>query len=167
MIKVKGYDVEMSGKLGDLTAEIGYILSNFISNLPDKSKDMREASSRAVKGIIFLTEKKLEENGFDAKITDEERAEFEDSWKKSKETVSKIEELRKLLKSLASDDDDEDSDDEDSCSDDDDDDDGVIGMCAIPANSKKGKAIMDILGIKPKDTEDDDETEDDIPHFLF
>ena len=165
MIKVKGHDVEMCGKLGDLTAEISYILSDFISNLPDKSKDMREASSRAVKGIIFLTEKKLEENGFDAKITDEERAEFEDSWKKSKEKVAETEKLLKLLKSLASDDDDEDS--EDSDDDDDDDDDGVIGMCAIPANSKKGKAIMDILGIKQKDTKDDDETEDDIPHFLF
>lgn len=165
MIKANGHDVEICGKLGDLATEISYILNDFIKNLPDKNKDMREASSRAVKGIIFLTEKKLEENGFDAKITDEERAEFEDSWKKSKETVSKIEELRKLLKSLASDDDDEDSDESDD--DDDDDDDGVIGMCAIPANSKKGKAIMDILGIKPKDTEDDDETEDDIPHFLF
>lgn len=163
MIKVKGHDVEMCGKLGDLTAEISYILSDFIKNLPDKSKDMREASSRAVKGIIFLTEKKLEENGFDAKITDEEREEFEDAWKKSKEKVAETEKLLKLLKSLASDDDDEDSGSDD----DDDDDDGVIGMCAIPANSKKGKAIMDILGIKSKDTKDDDETEDDIPNFLF
>lgn len=165
MIKVKGHDIEMCGKLGDLTTEISYIFSEFIGNLPDNSKDMREASSRSIKGIIFLAEKKAEENGFDAKITDEERAEFEDSWKKSKETVAKIEKLRKLLESITSDDDDEDSDSDDS--DDDDDDDGVIGMCAIPANSKKGKAIMDILGIKSKDTKDDDETEDDISNFLF
>ena len=165
MIKVKGQNVEMSGKLGDLTKEISYMFDDFIGNLPDKSKDMREASSRAIKVIIFLAEKKAEENGFDAKFTDEERAEFEDSWKKSKEKVAEIEKFRKLLKSLVSDDDDEDSDDSG-------DDDGMIGMCAIPANSKKGKAIMDILGIKPKDSDDDDdddddETEDDFPDFLW
>jgi hypothetical protein len=37
-------------------------------------------------------------------------------------------------------------------------------------DSKKGKAIMDILGIKPKDSDDDDDdddTEDDIPDFLW
>ena len=162
MIKAKGQNVEMSGKLGDLTKEISYVLDDFIGNLPDKSKDMREASSRAIKAIIFLAEKKAEENGFDAKFTDEERVEFEDSWKKSKEKAAEIEKFRKLLKSIISDDDDEDSDDSD-------DDDGMIGMCAIPANSKKGKAIMDILGIKPKDSEDDDDgdTEDDIPDFLW
>ena len=165
MIKAKGQSVEMSGKLGDLTKEISYILDDFIGNLPDKSKDMREASSRAIKAIIFLAEEKAEENGFDAKFTDEEREEFEDSWKKSKEKAAEIEKFRKLLKSIILDDDDEDSDDSD-------DDDGMIGMCAIPANSKKGKAIMDILGIKPKDSvdndsDDDDETEDDFPDFLW
>jgi len=166
MIKAKGQNVEMSGKLGDLTKEISYILDDFIGNLPDKSKDMREASSRAIKAIIFLAEKKAEENGFDAKFTDEEREEFEDSWKKSKEKAAEIEKFRKLLKSIISDDDDEDSED----SDDSDDDDGMIGMCAIPMDSKKGKAIMDILGIKPKesdDDDDDDDTEDDIPDFLW
>ena len=161
MIKAKGQNVEMSGKLGDLTKEISYILDDFIGNLPDKSKDMREASSRAIKAILFLAEKKAEENGFDAKFTDEEREEFEDSWKKSKEKAVEIEKFRKLLKSIILDDDDDDSDDSD-------DDDGMIGMCAIPANSKKGKAIMDILGIKPKESDDDDDdTEDDIPDFLW
>jgi len=164
MIKAKGQNAEMSGKLGDLTKEISYILDDFIGNLPDKSKDMREASSRAIKAILFLAEKKAEENGFDAKFTDEEREEFEDSWKKTKEKAAEIEKFRNLLKSIISDDDDEDSED----SDDSDDDDGMIGMCAIPMDSKKGKAIMDILGINPKESDDDDdETEDDLPDFLW
>ena len=57
-----------------------------------------------------------------------------------------------------------DEDDED----DDDDDDCVVR--AIPADSDTAKKVLELLGIDPdeiKHKTDDDETEDDIPDFLF
>lgn len=48
--------------------------------------------------------------------------------------------------------------------DDDDSDDDVI-VREIPKDSDVGKVLMELLGIADKDT--DDETEDDIPDFLF
>ena len=164
MIKANGHKVVIKGTLGDVMSEIGYILHDFVNTLPQDSEDDREASSRAYKSVIFLANKKAEAEGLSTRLTREEKKEFEDAWKKSKEESEKLMTGLKRLKELFGiDDDDEDSDDSD-------DDDGMIGMCAIPANSKKGKAIMDILGIKPKDSDDDDdddETEDVIPDFLW
>lgn len=167
MIKVEGHNVKISGRLGDIMKEIGFVFDEFISNVPKDSEEDRAASSRALKSILFLANKKAEEEGLSTRLTREEKKEFEDAWEKSKkETEELMSTLKKLKDLLGVDDDDEDSDDSD-------DDDGMIGMCAIPANSKKGKAIMDILGIKPKDSDaddsddDDDETEDDFPDFLW
>ena len=163
MIKAKGHDVKIKGTLGDLMKEISFVFDEFIDGVPKDTVDDRKASSRDIKSLLFIVSKKTEEAGLSTKMTKEEKMEFEDAWKKSKEESEKLMTGLKRLKELFGiDDDDEDSDDSD-------DDDGMIGMCAIPANSKKGKAIMDILGIKPKDSEDDDDddTEDDIPDFLW
>lgn len=167
MIKANGHKVEIKGTCGDVMAEIGYIINDFIGTIPKDSEDDRKASSRAYKSIIFLANKKAEAEGLSTRLTREEKKEFEDAWEKSqKETEELMSTLKKIKDLLGIDDDDEDSDDSD-------DDDGMIGMCAIPANSKEGKAIMDILGIKPKDSDDDDsdddddETEDDFPDFLW
>lgn len=57
-------------------------------------------------------------------------------------------------------------DDEDDC--DDDDVDEVVAK-AIPIDSDTDRKLMELLGIDPDEAEsgDDDETEDDIPDFLF
>lgn len=56
-------------------------------------------------------------------------------------------------------DDDEDEDDSDS----------KIIAKAIPMDSETGRKLMELLGIDPNEVKpkDDDETEDDIPKFLF
>jgi hypothetical protein len=160
MIKAKGHDVKIKGTLGDLMKEISFVFDEFIDSVPKDTEDDRKASSRAIKSLLFIISKKTEEAGLSTKMTREEKKEFEDAWKKSKEESEKLMTGLKRFKELFGIDDDED---------DSDDDDGMIGMCAIPMDSKKGKAIMDILGIKPKDSEDDDDddTEDDIPDFLW
>lgn len=164
MIKAKGHDVVIKGTLGDLMKEISFVFDEFIGAVPKDTEDDRKASSRAIKSLLFIIGKKTEEAGLSTRLTREEKKEFEDAWKKSKEESEKLMTgLKKLKELFGIDDDDEDSDDSD-------DDDGMIGMCAIPMDSKKGKAIMDILGIKPNDSDDDDdddETEDDIPDFLW
>ena len=161
MIKANNYDVKIEGNVDDLVSELTAVVHGFVEEL-SKDKESIDDSSRLFKGFLFYIQKDAESHGLDIKITKDEMKEFEDKYKKSRETAEKFAKLMDgLLKAL------EGSDDKDSDDSDDDDDDGVIGMCAIPANSKKGKAIMDILGTKPKDTKDDDETEDDIPHFLF
>ncbi len=39
---------------------------------------------------------------------------------------------------------------------------------AVPIDSEEGRKLMELLGInKPEETLDDDETEDDLPKFLF
>lgn len=158
MIKANNYDVEIKGNVDDLVSELTAVVHGFIEEL-SKDEENIDESSRLFRGFLFYIQKDAEKYGLDAKITKDEKKEFEEKYKKSRETAEKFAKLMDgLLKAL------DDSDDEDS---DYSDDDGVIGMCAIPANSKKGKAIMDILGIKPKDSKDDDETEDDIPDFLF
>ena len=163
MIKAKGHDVKIKGTLGDLMKEISFVFDEFIDGVPKDTDDDREASSRAIKSLLFIFNKKAEEAGLSTKMTKEEKKEFEDAWKKSKlESEKLMTGLKRLKELFGIDDDDEDSDDSD-------DDDGMIGMCAIPMDSKKGKAIMDILRIKPKDLEDDDDhaTEDDIPDLLW
>jgi hypothetical protein len=162
MIKANNYDVEIKGEVDDLVSELTAVVHGFIEEL-SKDKESIDDSSRLFKGFLFYIQKDAEKYGLDVKITKDEKKEFEEKYKKSRETAEKFAKLMDGLLKALEDSDDKDSDD----SYDGDDDDGVIGMCAIPANSKKGKAIMDILGIKPKDTKDDDETEDDIPKFLF
>lgn len=53
--------------------------------------------------------------------------------------------------------------------DDDDDEDKSVVVKALPADSDTAKKIMELLGIDPDEVKpkDDDETEDDIPKFLF
>ena len=61
----------------------------------------------------------------------------------------------------------DDCDDED---DEDDDDDEDYVVRAFPADSDTAKKVLELLGIDPdeiKHKTDDDETEDDIPDFLF
>ena len=51
---------------------------------------------------------------------------------------------------------------------DDDDSDGKIIAKAIPIDSDTGRKLMELLGIDPDEAKSgDDETEDDIPKFLF
>lgn len=52
---------------------------------------------------------------------------------------------------------------------DDDDSDGKIIAKAIPMDSETGRKLMELPGIDPDEakSKDDDETEDDIPDFLF
>lgn len=54
--------------------------------------------------------------------------------------------------------------------DEDDDEEETIIAKAIPADSDTAKKLLELLGIDPdevKPKDDDDETEDDIPNFLF
>ena len=53
--------------------------------------------------------------------------------------------------------------------DDDDDEDKSVVVKALPADSDTAKKILELLGIDPEEVKpkDDDETEDDIPKFLF
>lgn len=54
--------------------------------------------------------------------------------------------------------------------DDDDEDDNeeeTIIAKAIPADSDTAKKLLELLGIDPDEVKSDDETEDDIPKFLF
>ena len=53
--------------------------------------------------------------------------------------------------------------------DDDDDEDKSVVVKALPADSDTAKKILELLGIDPDEVKpkDDDETEDDIPDFLF
>ena len=53
--------------------------------------------------------------------------------------------------------------------DDDDDEEETIIAKAIPADSDTAKKLLELLGIDPDEVKpkDDDETEDDIPNFLF
>lgn len=50
-----------------------------------------------------------------------------------------------------------------------DDSDGKIIAKAIPIDSETGRKLMELLGIDPDESKskDDDETEDDLPKFLF
>lgn len=50
-----------------------------------------------------------------------------------------------------------------------DDSDGKIIAKAIPIDSETGRKLMELLGIDPDEAKpkDDDETEDDLPKFLF
>lgn len=52
---------------------------------------------------------------------------------------------------------------------DEDDSDGKVIAKAIPMDSDTGRKLMELLGIDPEEVKssDDDETEDDIPKFLF
>ena len=53
--------------------------------------------------------------------------------------------------------------------DDDDDEDKSVVVKALPADSDTAKKILELLGIDPDEVKpkDDDETEDDLPKFLF
>ena len=52
---------------------------------------------------------------------------------------------------------------------DDEDDDAEITVGKVPVDSEAGKKIMELLGITPDEEKSkaDDETEDDLPDFLF
>ena len=58
-------------------------------------------------------------------------------------------------------DDDEEADDETDAE--------CIGVKTLPADSDTAKKILELLGIDPDEVKpkDDDETEDDLPKFLF
>lgn len=59
------------------------------------------------------------------------------------------------------------SDDDDTDDEDDDEEETIIAK-AIPTDSDTAKKILELLGIDPDETKSgDDETEDDIPKFLF
>ena len=61
------------------------------------------------------------------------------------------------------------SDDDDTDDEGEDDSDGKIIAKAIPIDSETGRKLMELLGIDPDEAKsgDDDETEDDLPKFLF
>lgn len=60
------------------------------------------------------------------------------------------------------------SDDDDTEDEDEDDSDETVIAKAIPADSDTAKKILELLGIDPDEAKSgDDETEDDIPKFLF
>lgn len=60
-------------------------------------------------------------------------------------------------------------DDTDGDTEEDDSDDDHVVVKALPADSDTAKKILELLGIDPEEVKsgDDDETEDDIPKFLF
>lgn len=65
-------------------------------------------------------------------------------------------------------DDEDEEEDADNDSDDDDTDDERVVVKALPADSDTAKKILELLGIDPDEVKPkDDETEDDIPKFLF
>jgi hypothetical protein len=51
--------------------------------------------------------------------------------------------------------------------DEDDNEEETIIAKAIPMDSDTGRKLMELLGIDPDEVKSDDETEDDIPKFLF
>lgn len=57
---------------------------------------------------------------------------------------------------------DDDTDDEEE-----DDSEETVVVKAIPKDSETGRKLMELLGIDPDEVKSDDETEDDIPKFLF
>lgn len=61
------------------------------------------------------------------------------------------------------------SDDDDTDDEEDDDSEETVVVKAIPKDSDTGRKLMELLGIDPDEAKpkDDDETEDDIPDFLF
>jgi len=60
------------------------------------------------------------------------------------------------------------SDDDDTDDEDEDDSEETIIAKAIPMDSETGKKLMELLGIDPEEVKSgDDETDDDIPNFLF
>ena len=60
------------------------------------------------------------------------------------------------------------SDDDDTDDEDEDDSEETIIAKAIPIDSETGRKLMELLGIDPDEAKSgDDETEDDIPKFLF
>ena len=60
------------------------------------------------------------------------------------------------------------SDDDDTDDEDEDDSEETIIAKAIPMDSETGRKLMELLGIDPDEAKSgDDETEDDIPDFLF
>ena len=60
------------------------------------------------------------------------------------------------------------SDDDDTDDEDEDDSEETVVVKAIPKDSETGRKLMELLGIDPDEAKPkDDETEDDIPKFLF
>lgn len=111
MIKVKGHDVVIKGKADDLVSELTVAVHGFIEEL-SKDKESFDESSRLFRGFLFYIQKDAEKYGLDVKITKDEKKEFEEKYKKSRETAEKFAKLMDgLLKALEGSDDDEDDDD--------------------------------------------------------
>ena len=112
MIKVKGHDVEIKGKVDDLVSELTAAVHGFIEEL-SKDKENIDASSLLFRSFLFYIQKDAESHGLDIKITDDEMKDFEKKYKESREMAEKVAKLIGGLIKLFDDSDDDDGDTED------------------------------------------------------
>ena len=112
MIKVKGHDVEIKGKVDDLVSELTAAVHGFIEEL-SKDKENIDASSLLFRSFMFYIQKDAESHGLDIKITENEMKDFEKKYKESREMAEKVAKLIGGLIKLFDDSDDDDDDTED------------------------------------------------------
>ena len=112
MIKVKGHDVEIKGKVDDLVSELTAAVHGFIEEL-SKDKQNIDASSLLFRSLMFYIQKDAESHGLDIKITENEMKDFEKKYKESREMAEKVAKLIGGLIKLFDDSDDDDDDTED------------------------------------------------------
>ena len=111
MIKVKGHDVEIKGKVDDLVSELTAAVHGFIEEL-SKDKECVDDSSLLFRSFLFYIQKDAEGHGLDIKITEDEMKDFEKKYKESREMAEKVAKLIGSLIKLLDDSDDDDDDDD-------------------------------------------------------
>lgn len=111
MIKVKGHDVVIKGKVDDLVSELTAAVHGFIEEL-SKDKENIDDSSLLFRSFLFYIQKDAESHGLDIKITEDEMKDFEKKYKESREMAEKVAKLIGGLIKLFDDSDDDDDDDD-------------------------------------------------------
>lgn len=111
MIKVKGHDVEIKGRVDDLVSELTAAVHGFIEEL-SKDKENIDDSSLLFRSFLFYIQKDAESHGLDIKITEDEMKDFEKKYKESREMAEKVAKLIGGLIKLFEDSDDDDDDDD-------------------------------------------------------
>ena len=111
MIKAKGHDVVIKGKVDDLVSELTAAVHGFIEEL-SKDKESIDDSSLLFRRFLFYIQKDAESHGLDIKITEDEMKDFEKKYKESREMAEKVAKLIGGLIKLFDDSDDDDDDDD-------------------------------------------------------
>lgn len=165
MIKFDNYTLDVKGTPVSLYADMSSIFTGVNDNVL-KSGYPKKCAERSIKGFMFIVEKYCKEHDIDCTITADERKLFTDAYARSEKMANRVSKglkgIADLLSAFA--DDCEDSKPEKEDADKDSDDDGHVIVKALPADSDTAKKILELLGIEP---DKDDDTEDDIPDFLF